>query len=117
MDTALILIGVACVIGAIIGGGIKMQVIEMRSFESLWRQFILALFGVGLIMFGLNMRKETADNAIFAAHPDDTPAVAAQAEPVNGPAQKPEPEPTKADPPPSPDFRAKEKATYVGPPH
>ena len=64
METALILIGVACVIGAIIGGGMKLQVLEMGKLDSLWRQFILAVFGIALILWGLNMRKEQEQNGI-----------------------------------------------------
>ena len=55
MDTILVLIGVGCIIGGIIGGGLKLQVIEMGKLESLWRQALLAGFGVVLTIFGLVM--------------------------------------------------------------
>ena len=55
MDTVLVLIGVGCIIGGIIGGGLKLQVLEMGKLESLWRQALLAGFGVVLTIFGLAM--------------------------------------------------------------
>jgi hypothetical protein len=54
MDTTLVLIGVGCIIGAIIGGGLKLTtVMEMGALESLWRQILLGAFGVCLVLFGL----------------------------------------------------------------
>jgi hypothetical protein len=56
MDTVVILIGVGCIIGAIIGGGLKIQVMEMGKLDSLWRQLLLAIFGSVLIYVGWNMK-------------------------------------------------------------
>lgn len=53
MDTTLILIGVGCIIGAIIGGGVKLVQIELSQVTSLWRQSLLGLFGIVLVCSGL----------------------------------------------------------------
>jgi hypothetical protein len=53
LDTTLILIGVGCIIGAIIGGGVKLVQIELSQVKSLWRQSLLGAFGVILILWGL----------------------------------------------------------------
>lgn len=53
MDTTLILIGVACIIGAIIGGGVKLVQVELGQVSSLWRQSMLGVFGVILVGSGL----------------------------------------------------------------
>jgi hypothetical protein len=53
LDTTLILIGVGCIIGAIIGGGVKLVQIELSQVKSLWRQSMLGVFGVILIIWGL----------------------------------------------------------------
>ena len=41
-------------IGAIIGGGVKLVQVELSPVTSLWRQLLLGLFGVGLVIWGLN---------------------------------------------------------------
>jgi hypothetical protein len=112
MDTTLIIVGIACVIGAIVGGGVKVINIEMRSFESLWRQLLLAVFGAGLILFGLNMRKEAENNRDIATNPGS-----ANAEPDGQAAQNEGPAPDNAAPAAnnSQDFQAGDKSTYVGP--
>jgi hypothetical protein len=51
--STIIFIGIVCVIGAIIGGGIKVIQVELRTFDSLWRQVSLGVFGVALIVYGL----------------------------------------------------------------
>lgn len=53
MDTSLILIGVGCIIAAIIGGGVKLAQIEVGTVQSLVRQLLLGLFGLVLVISGL----------------------------------------------------------------
>jgi hypothetical protein len=53
VDTILILTGVACIIGAIIGGGVKLVQIELSPVASLWRQIMLGIFGAVLVVSGL----------------------------------------------------------------
>jgi len=53
MNTILILIGVGCIIGAIIGGGVKLVQIELSPVASLWRQLLLGLFGIILVVSGI----------------------------------------------------------------
>lgn len=53
MGITLILTGVACIVGAIIGGGVKLLQVEMRVVESRWRQYLLGAFGGALILGGL----------------------------------------------------------------
>ena len=52
METFLITAGVICVIGAIIGGGIKIAGNELKEISSAWRQILLGIFGVGLLVSG-----------------------------------------------------------------
>lgn len=53
MEITLILTGVACIIGAIIGGGVKLVQIELSPVASLWRQLLLGIFGLILVISGL----------------------------------------------------------------
>jgi hypothetical protein len=53
LEFTLILTGVACIIGAIIGGGVKLVQIELSPVASLWRQALLGLFGLILVISGL----------------------------------------------------------------
>lgn len=53
MDTALIMVGVGCIIAAIIGGGVKLVQVELGPVASLWRQMLLGIFGVILVISGL----------------------------------------------------------------
>ncbi|MEO6093965.1 MAG: YARHG domain-containing protein [Novosphingobium sp.] len=50
----LILIGLGCIIGAIIGGGVKLVQVELSPVTSLWRQLLLGVFGIGLVIWGIN---------------------------------------------------------------
>jgi hypothetical protein len=53
VDTTLILIGVGCIIGGIIGGGVKLVQVELSPVSSLWRQLLLGIFGIILVVSGL----------------------------------------------------------------
>jgi hypothetical protein len=53
LETTLILIGVGCLIGAVIGGGVKLVQVELRPVDSVKRQILLAGLGIALIVAGL----------------------------------------------------------------
>ncbi len=53
MGTTLILTGVACIVAAIIGGGVKLLQVEFRVVESHSRQYLLGGFGALLVLGGL----------------------------------------------------------------
>ncbi len=112
MDTTLILIGVGCIIGAIIGGGVKLVQIELSQVTSLWRQSLLGLFGVILVFSGLvagghlSLGGGQAPAAAEADKPRDDASPPVGGPPVNtvepaAPLQA-EPEPTKPKPKPKP---------------
>lgn len=67
----LLVIGVVALFAAIVGGGIKIQQIEVGSVQSKWRQWLLAAFGVVVGVIGL-----------ILVLPDDAPANAADTENV-----------------------------------
>ncbi|HEX8308481.1 MAG TPA: hypothetical protein VF645_08690 [Allosphingosinicella sp.] len=52
MGITLILVGLGCVIGAIVGGGVKLSHLEIAKFSSVWRQTILAGFGLFMMLIG-----------------------------------------------------------------
>ena len=111
MGITLILTGVACIVGAIIGGGVKLLQVEMRVVESRWRQYLLGAFGGALILGGLltngslsfpsrNAEAHGVDTA--KAEPTPTPPGAdgnASASGVAGPADKPDAAPPSESPP------------------
>jgi hypothetical protein len=53
MESGLILIGVGCIIGAIVGGGVKLVQVELAQVTSLRRQVMLGIFGIMLVAAGL----------------------------------------------------------------
>jgi len=61
----LLVIGVVAIFAAIVGGGVKIERIEVGSLPSRWRQGLLAAFGlvVGLIGLILILPDETSANA------------------------------------------------------
>ena len=65
MNTTLLLTGLACVIAAAIGGGLKAFGIEIPVLQSIKRQLILAALGIALIV---------AVSIPLPKHPDSTPA-------------------------------------------
>ena len=52
MNQNLLIAGVACIIAAIVGGGLKAFGFEIPLLNSIGRQILLAIVGVGLILFG-----------------------------------------------------------------
>ena len=77
---ALLVIGVVALFAAIVGGGIKIREIEVGSVPSIWRQALLAIFGlvvgtIGLVLFFDSDESSTAnaagtENAATANQPD-----------------------------------------------
>ena len=61
----LLVIGVVAIFAAIVGGGVKIERIEVGNLPSRWRQAILAAFGlvVGLIGLILILPDESSANA------------------------------------------------------
>ena len=51
----LLIIGVVAIFAAIVGGGIKIQQIEVGSVQSKWRQWLLGAFGLVIGFVGLMM--------------------------------------------------------------
>jgi hypothetical protein len=58
METILISAGIACIIAAIIGGGLKAFNIEFPLLASLKRQILLASFGIALMVTGFMTEKK-----------------------------------------------------------
>jgi hypothetical protein len=52
MGTTLILIGIGCMIAAIVGGGIKLHQLEVGTVKSVKRQIVLFLFGLVVALLG-----------------------------------------------------------------
>lgn len=52
MNTTLILVGVVCIIAAVVGGGLKALGIELPAIESVRRQIMLAIIGLILVVVG-----------------------------------------------------------------
>jgi hypothetical protein len=50
MDSTLLLLGIACIIAAIVGGGLKAVGFEFPALSSIGRQFALAALGVILVL-------------------------------------------------------------------
>jgi hypothetical protein len=57
MDTTLITAGIACIIAAIVGGGLKAFAIEIRVLDSVRRQAMLGAFGVLLVAAGASWNR------------------------------------------------------------
>jgi len=77
MDITLVLIGVACIVGAIAGGGVKLVQVELNPVTSLWRQGLLAAFGAVISILGLmhgGYLHASVDNASPAAS-QESPSV------------------------------------------
>ena len=55
MNVTLLLVGVACVAGAIVGGGVKIANNELPVVKSVPRQLLLAILGIGVIVAGIGV--------------------------------------------------------------
>jgi hypothetical protein len=53
MNTTLILVGVVCIIAAVVGGGLNALGIELPVIESVRRQIVLGIIGIMLVIFGV----------------------------------------------------------------
>ena len=74
----LLVIGVVAMFAAIVGGGIKIQQIEVGSVQSKWRQWLLGAFGliigvVGLVMVLPDDKPASGDGNNVAAADENTP--------------------------------------------
>lgn len=65
MENTLLTAGIACVLAAIVGGGLKAFGIEIPVLSTLTRQLVLAAFGIVLLIIALQIRPKPA--------PDPTP--------------------------------------------
>ncbi len=74
----LLVIGVVAIFAAIVGGGIKIQQIEVGSVQSKWRQWLLAAFGLVISVTGMvlalgdDQPSDTAGSENAVAAGDDT---------------------------------------------
>lgn len=59
MDATLLLLGIACIIAAIVGGGLRAVGFEFPPLKSLPRQIILAVLGVVLIAISRSIQPST----------------------------------------------------------
>jgi hypothetical protein len=93
LDTILIMTGVGCIIGAIIGGGVKLVQIELAQVKSLWRQSMLGIFGAILIIWGL----VSGGHLTFDAQPAVSPPLAENQTEASPPPKTPAATPYKVD--------------------
>ena len=77
MVIALVLAGVACIIAAIVGGGVKLRDVEFPTVKSVWRQLMLGGFGALLAFAGAVVGSE--DPPVAAAEDINVEAPAANA--------------------------------------
>ena len=66
MVIALVLAGVACIIAAIVGGGVKLRDVEFPTVKSVWRQLMLGGFGALLAFAGAVVGSEGPPEAAAA---------------------------------------------------
>ena len=64
MVMALVLLGAACVIAAIVGGGVKVRDMEIPTVQSLWRQLMLGGFGLLLCLAGAVVASDAPAEAV-----------------------------------------------------
>ena len=74
METTLTTAGIACIIAAIVGGGLKAFAIEVRVLDSVRRQAALGAFGVLLVAAGLGWNRISAP----AGRPSEQPTGSGQ---------------------------------------
>lgn len=66
MDTTLLLLGIACIIAAIVGGGLRAVGFEFPPLKSLPRQIILAVLGVILIIISRSIQPSAQSKPIVS---------------------------------------------------
>jgi hypothetical protein len=66
MDTTVLTTGLACIVAAIIGGGLKAFGLELPVLQSQRRQFLLAAFGFILLIAGLLLQKTAGPSSSSA---------------------------------------------------
>ena len=99
---ALLIIGVVALFAAIVGGGIKIKEIEVGTVPSLWRQGLLAVFGVivaltGLVLMDSDSSANTATQNVAAVDENVTPpSVEGNAIDANGAVDATDPNATDA---------------------
>ena len=64
---ALLVIGVVALFAAIVGGGIKIREIEVGTVQSIWRQALLAIFGLVVGTIGLVLFFDDSDESSMAS--------------------------------------------------
>ena len=74
MAIALVLAGVACIIAAIVGGGVKLRDVEFPTVQSVWRQVMLGGFGALLAFAGAVVGSEDPPQAAAAELNAEAPA-------------------------------------------
>jgi hypothetical protein len=74
MTTILITTGLACIIAAIVGGGLKAFNIEVPALHSTTRQIMLAIFGVALLVASSRYQDSLDTNATKATTPVSAPS-------------------------------------------
>lgn len=62
MSTTLLTFGVACIVAAIVGGGLKAFQIEIPALRSLTRQVMLATFGLAMVLAAYVIQQSTKSN-------------------------------------------------------
>ncbi|HUY93918.1 MAG TPA: hypothetical protein VMU71_01425 [Terracidiphilus sp.] len=80
MSTAILSAGLACIIAAVVGGGLKAFDIEIPALKSLLRQVILGVLGVLLIF--VSMHVNSGNSAAAQTSPSAPPAQQAAAQPT-----------------------------------
>lgn len=66
MDTTLLLLGIACIVAAIVGGGLRAVGFEFPLLKSLPRQTILAVLGVILIIASRSFQPSAQTKSIIS---------------------------------------------------
>jgi hydrogenase/urease accessory protein HupE len=57
MQKIFIILGVVCILASIIGGGLRVGPVELPKIESKFVRFVVAAFGVGLILAATKIHK------------------------------------------------------------
>ena len=91
MTELLVSAGIACIIGTIVGGGLKAFGIELPVLQTLWRQ--LALAGFGGVLLGIGVFTPAGTPASTDATPKPTLTPTSVATPTFTPTPIPTPTP------------------------